>query len=344
MAIGNDDFYEEDLLEDLNNPTESDQIQAQEIDDEFEPSQEENNQQEDQFIQELLKSRGIEDLNKIKFETEEGEIQEISWNDLDLNEKLTLLDQTIVEPETGLDESEIQLINTIRSSQLTPQEYIEYIQKNSVDTYIQNSQNQNHKYSIDQYSDDEIYVMDLISKSQDITEEEAIQALENAKLNESLFKKQVTAIRNQYKQIEDETIQQNKLEQEEQQQAQFNEFAEKIEDSIINFKEFSGCELNMSEEDMQHLYTFITGRDNAGNSWFGKALNDPDTVVQMAWFVLNGEKMIQDITEYYNKEITNVRKISYEKGLKDAQSKSAFVHRQKPNNINQDYYDLDDEF
>ena len=50
----------------------------------------------------------------------------------------------------------------------------------------------------------------------------------------------------------------------------------------------------MSNDDMQDLYNFITGVDNAGNSWFGKALQDPDTVVRMAWFELNGEKMLQE--------------------------------------------------
>ena len=300
-------------------------------------------EEDSDFISELLKARGITDPTKIKFENDNGEIEEIDWDSLNTKDKLNILDSSITSTEDELDASEIELLNAIRESQLTPEEYIQYLQRESINTYLQNTQNQG--YSVDQYSDEELYVMDLISKSEDITEEEAIEALERAKSNEALFKKQIAAVRNEYKKAEEESLQYTRLKQEQEAQDQFNQFAEKIEDSIINFKEFSGCELNMSNDDMQDLYTFITGYDNAGNNWFAKALNDPKSVVQMAWFLLNGEKMIQDINEYYQKEITNVRKESYNKGIKDATKKdtSTVAYKPKEKNVrNQDFDDLDD--
>lgn len=300
---------------------------------------------EDPFILELLKSRGIEDPTKIKFENDQGEIEEVDWNSLDNEIKLNILNSSIGEAEDNLDSSEIELINAIRESQLTPAEYMQYIQRTGIETYLQNIQSQGQVYSVDQYSDEELYVMDLISKSEDITEEEALEALERAKSNEALFKKQMGAIRNEYKRAEEESLQYAKLKQEQEAQDQFNQFAEKIEDSIINFKEFSGCELNMSNEDMQDLYNFITGYDSAGNNWFTKALSDPESVVQMAWFLLNGEKMIQDMNEYYQKEITSVRQESYNKGLKDANKKDTQTVTYKPKgkaNVTQTFDDLDD--
>jgi hypothetical protein len=42
----------------------------------------------------------------------------------------------------------------------------------------------------------------------DVTDEEAQEALERAKSNETLFSKQIQAIRNEYKAIEDENIRQ----------------------------------------------------------------------------------------------------------------------------------------
>lgn len=290
---------------------------------------------EDSFISELLRSRGITDPTKIKFENDNGDIEELDWNSLDNQAKLNILNSANEDIEEGLDASELELINAIRESQVTPVEYLQYIQRAGVETYVQNLQNQGQIYSIDKYSDEELFVMDLISRSEEITESEALEALERAKSNEALFKKQMGAIRNEYKKAEEESLQYARLRQEQDAQDQFNQFAERIEDSIINFKEFSGCELNMSNEDMQDLYTFITGFDNAGNNWFNKALADPDTVVQMAWFVLNGEKMIQDMNEYYQKEITNVRKESYNKGLKDGAGKDkpsvAYKPKGKPN-------------
>lgn len=300
---------------------------------------------EDTFISELLKSRGIEDPTKIKFENENGEIEEVDWSTLDTNDRLNILNSSATDATEGLDASEVELINAIRRSALTPAEYMQYLQRTSVETYIQNIQNQGQIYSVDQYSDEELFVMDLISKSEEITEEEALEALERAKSNEALFKKQIGATRKAYKQAEEESLQYARLKQEQEAQDQFNQFAEKIEDSILNFKAFSGGQISMSNEDMQDLYTFITGVDNAGNSWFGKALQDPDTVVRMAWFELNGEKMLQDITDYYEKEIANVRKESYKKGLAEAGKKDkptvAYKPKGKNANVTQTYDDLD---
>lgn len=339
MDEGIDEFDEIEELTPQEEPEESQQEELQEEPHEEEESSENN--QEGDFISELLKSRGIEDSTKIKFENDNGEIEEVDWNSLSNEDKLNILNSSEDTSEENLDDSEIELINAIRQSNLTPAEYIQYLQRSSVENYLQNSQQ--HTYSIDQYSDEELYVMDLINKSEDITEEEAIEALETAKANDVLFKKQIAAIRNEYRKAEEESIQYSQLQQQQDAQAQYNQFAEQIENSIINFKEFSGCELNMSDEDMQNLYDFVTGYDKAGNNWFSKALRDPESVVQMAWFYLYGEKMIQDMNEYYQKEITNVRKDSFNKGKEAAKKgNSKVVYKPKSNNQTTYEDDLDD--
>ena len=350
-----DEFDDEYGSQEINDtPTQDNQVTSPEEDPIDEPIQDTGSANEpsagepseDTFILELLKSRGIEDPSKIKFENDNGEIEEIDWNTLDTNDKLNILNSSNTDIEEGLDASEIELINAIRESELTPAEYMQYLQRTSVENYIQNAQNQGQVYSVDQYSDDELFVMDLISRSEEITEEEALEALERAKSNEALFKKQIGATRKAYKEAEEESLQYARLKQEQEAQDQFNQFAEKIEDSILNFKAFSGGQISMSNDDMQDLYTFITGVDNAGNSWFGKALQDPDTIVRMAWFELNGEKMLQDITDYYEKEIANVRKESYKKGLAEAGKKDkptvAYKPKGKNTNVTQTYDDLDD--
>ena len=79
------------------------------------------------IISEFLKSRGIEDISKIKYESEDGEEEEIDWDTLDSSEKLSILNQLNSGSETDLDDSELQLINTIRSSRMSPSEYLNYI-------------------------------------------------------------------------------------------------------------------------------------------------------------------------------------------------------------------------
>lgn len=298
-------------------------------------------QHDNDFVDLLLKSKGIEDKTKIKFENEEGDIEEINWNSLSNQERFNILSSSDEDPETALDESEIQLINLIRESGLTPEEYVQNLQDSTIKKYIQDNQEPDYQYQVDQFSDDELFVYDFISRMGDVTQEEALEALDKAKSNESLFNKQITAIRNEYKAAEQDNIKQSELEQEQLVQEQYNQFSNQVADKINELTEFSGYNLNMEDEDKQTLYDFITGFDGAGNNYFSKALADPEILVKAAWLILNGEQMVQDISEYYQNEITKVRKESYRKGLEDSknQSKSNIVFKDKKLESHIDIYD-----
>lgn len=326
-------FDNDELMNDEQSKVNNEEINEQPI-----------NENKDNFISDLLRSRGIEDYNKIKFENDEGEIEEVSWDQLDNESKLNIINSS--EEAPVLNEQEAQLLNAIRSSNLSPAEYIQYLQQTSVNNYIQNSQNQNQMYSVDQYSDEELYVMDLLTKSDNITEEEALEALDKAKSNTELFKKQMGAVRNDYKEAEQNHIRQMQFEQQQQAQEQFNQFAGQLGNYINNFNEFSGYDLNLDNDDKQNIFDFLTGTDNAGQNWFAKALQDPESVTQMAWFLLYGDQMIEDIDTYYKKEIAKVRKESYNKGKKDADKKETTVAYKPKNKVVQldDDIDLDDDF
>lgn len=348
MAIGidgNENF--EDELEELNNENNQEpgnQDQGQDGDPEPQSKEEPSEPSNEDFLDYLLKSRGIVDKSKISFENEDQSIEEKDWDTLSNEEKLNILNSTSGSAEDGLDDSEIQLINAIRSSGLTPQDYIQYVQKQGVDLYVQNTQQPS--YAVDDYSDDELFVADLLSKTEDITEEEAQEALERAKSNETLYKKQIDAIRKEYKTIEEDNLKQQQYEQEQQQQYEFDQFAQNVTNQINALQEYGGYDLNLEESDMQELYDFITGTDAAGNNHFAKALSDPKTLVQVAWLALNGEQMMRDITSYFQKEISNVRQESYKKGKEDAvketKPQSKVVFNANNNSKVQDYFDLDD--
>lgn len=343
-----EDFYDEvdDFEGQESNPTETQEEENNQPEEENEPQDPPKEEEPEDFISSLLKTRGIEDKTKIKFENEEGEIEEVDWESLSNEEKMSILESSN-NIENELDEAEIELINAIRNSQMSPAEYLQYVQQTGVNNYIQNNSN-SHQYLVDQYSDDELFIADFMSRMEDVTEEEAQEALERAKSNETLFAKQIGAIRNEYKKIEEENIQQEQIEQETKAQEQYQEFANSVIDQINNFTEFQGYDLNMEYDDMQELYEFITGKDAAGNNHFAKALSDPKILVQTAWFALNGKQMIQDITDYFQKEITQVRKESYKKGQEDAKNKGnkpdvVFTNKSKPNKSQVEHYsDLDD--
>ena len=317
MGIGTDeldDFNDIDEFESVQDDLEP-PVEPQDPDDPVEnPSQEPSNKDdEEDFIITLLKSKGIEDMSKIKFEDEEGTIEEKDWDSLSNEEKLNILSYSDQNLDIDLDDDEVQLINAIRQSRLTPAEYIQKIQTDGINSYIQNNKAKEYQYQVDQLNDDELFIYDFISRMGDVTQEEAQEALERAKFNETLFAKQIGAIRKEYKEAEEEN----------------------------SLSDFSGYDLNMDNEDKQMLYDFIVGVDGAGNNYFVKALSDPKILVRTAWLALNGEQMIHDITEYFQKEISNVRKESYDKGKADAQKKdkSDMVYRNKSIGTHNDVYD-----
>lgn len=298
---------------------------------------------EEDFVTSLLRSRGIEDKSRVKFENEDGNIEEVDWDQLSNDDKLNIINSSNESIEDGLDDSEKRLLSAIRNSGMTPAEYLQYVEQQGVNRYIQNNQENTYQYTVDQYDDDELFIADFISRMGDVTDEEAQEALERAKSNETLFAKQIQAIRNEYKQIEEENIRQAQIEQEQQQSAMFDQFASSVENEINQFNEIQGYDLNMDQQDMQDLYDFITGTDAAGNNYLAKALSDPRILVETAWFTLYGRQMLDDVTNYFQKEITQVRKQSYEKGLKDAKlgNKSSVVYKQK-DKTSEEYADLDD--
>ena len=351
MEIGNDGVELYDDLDDIgleepsNEPLQTDPEPEPGLDPS--PAGGDGDNQDDDFITTLLKSRGIYDKSKIKFEDEEGSVVEYNWDNLSNDEKLNIVYSSEQDPDTDLDDAEAQLINAIRQSGLTPAEYLEHLQEEGVNSYIQNNQDAGYQYQVDQYSDDELFIFDFISRMGDVTDEEAQDALEKAKSNETLYAKQVAALRNEYKAIEDENNRQAQFELEEQERERYNQFAEQIADQIGDFNEFSGYDLNLSDEDRDDLYEFITGADGAGNNHFAKALSDPQILVQTAWFALNGKQMMEDITNYFQNEIKQVRKESYEKGLEDAKNgkkKAPVVFKDKQPGAADDVYDDLDNF
>ena len=141
MAIGTDelddfnDIDEFDLIQDDPEPPVEPQDPDEPVED---PSQELSNKDDgEDFIVTLLKSRGIEDMSKIKFEDEEGTMEEKDWNSLSNEEKLNILSYSDQDSDTDLDDNEVQLINAIRESGLTPAEYIQKLQTDGINSYIQ---------------------------------------------------------------------------------------------------------------------------------------------------------------------------------------------------------------
>ena len=312
----NDVDYEDDVTQEV---VEEDSQEEQPSDQSIEQPEEFEDLSDSDVVDFLLKSKGISDKSKIKYENDFGEIEEVDWNNLSKKDKLNIINTREQQDVDQLYDDEIQLINHIRSSNMSPQEYLQYVAQDSIIRYTQNAQN---SYSIDQYSDDELYLLDLVQKvgQENLTEDKALKELEKAKEDKDLFTKKVAAIRDEYKNLEESQRQQYQQQAQAQYQQQYQQFANTVAQSIDNFGDFSGMNFELTPEDKQELYEFIMGTDSAGVSILGKAFNDPRTLVNAAWFALNSQKIFDDINNYFSEEIKNVRKQSYQQGVEDAQN------------------------
>lgn len=304
------------------------QYQQEEEDDEEseeseEDSSDENNnnsdelEDEEDLISSLLKSRGISDASKIKFENEDGSIDEVDWNSLSRSEQINILNSN--ESDNDLDDSEIDFLNRLRLSNISPAEYTEMIRQQTIAQYNQQlaqQQQQNYQptYQIDDLSDDDLFVLDMQARIEGVTDDQLADALEKAKEDEDFYKKQIKGIRDEYKKLEDDKRERDAALLQQQQQEQFNQFADSVANAIQDFTNVGELDVDMNNDDMDELYEFITGTDQAGVNHFAKAVNDPETLVKMAWFALHGDDVLNSISNYYKQEIQRAHRAGYEQG------------------------------
>ena len=239
------------------------------------------------LAKELLALQGVSDMNKIKFEDESGAVVEKAWDSLSNNEKLMILSHQ-EDPDTSLDAAEIELINQIRESGMTPDQYIQSLQTTEPPVVT---------YEVDNMSDDELFCIDLLDKigSDNITDEELQQALDAAKANESLFNKQVASLRVYYKDLEEKKLQQMEVEKQEEAERAYNNLANNVIDVIRNFNAFEDTPVELSLEEMDDLANYILTRDASGYSEFGRLLNDPVQFTKAAFWMLKGPEILNEM-------------------------------------------------
>lgn len=290
-------------------------------------------QQEDtsDLTTEVLKIIGINDPQKIKFVDDTGAIVERSWDSLDREEQLNILVQKEQEPEQGaLDDSEAELIKTIRESGMGVQEYLNSLQPEPPAK----------EYQVESLTDEDLYALDLIEKigSDNITDEEIVQAVEQAKQNEDLFKKTVEGLRKEYIRLQEDKEAQLAYQQEAKREEEYQKFATSIQNEIKGLSSFAGKDLELSDDDIEDLSAFILDLDESGISAFGKAMNDPALFTRAAFWILNEDKIVEELTKQIQASYTR----GYEMAKKDLQGSKLVFSPTSKKTTTDDFIDDDD--
>ena len=275
--------------------------------------------QEDDLTTEVLKLRGISNPDKIKFEDESGAITERSWDSLTKEEQITILADQREDQGTNNDlaEDEIELINAIRNSGMSVQDYIQ-----TITPQINQPQDTNQ---FDAMSDEDLYAFDILNKvgNDNITDEELDDALEAAKANETLFKKTVEGLRQQYNRLQEEQKQNIANQQQAIAQQRYQAFANVVNNQIDNFNSFAGQPIQLSNQDKDNLSEFMLALDEDGSSALGKALQDPRLLTKAAFWLLNEQELIAELQKQQQDAYTR----GYNAGKGDILNKSKFVFK-----------------
>lgn len=275
--------------------------------------------QEDDLTTEVLKLRGISNPDKIKFEDESGAITERSWDSLTKEEQINILADQREDQRTNNDlaEDEIELINAIRNSGMSVQDYIQ-----TITPQINQPQDTNQ---FDAMSDEDLYAFDILNKvgNDNITDEELDAALEAAKANETLFKKTVEGLRQQYNRLQEEQKQNIANQQQAVAQQRYQAFANVVNNQIDNFNSFAGQPIQLSNQDKDNLSEFMLALDEDGSSALGKALQDPRLLTKAAFWLLNEQELIAELQKQQQDAYTR----GYNAGKGDILNKSKFVFK-----------------
>lgn len=277
----------------------------------------------------FLKERGVRDGKTIVYEDDTtGETSEVNFSDLSKDEQVQILNDL---SSTNLTEDEIGTINYLRQNNATLQDVITYFQDQAVKAYIaNNSPAQN--YEVDSYSDEVLYIADLKKRFPEMSEEELASELEMAQSNEDLFKKKIDTIRAAYK--EEETAMQKR--EAETQERQIQEYQQKFVHCLDNFSHVlmdhtdpKSDKFVIENKDRQAIYDYIFKKDPNGMTQLALDLNDPDTLIQLAWLRIYGQDAITDTSRYWKNELKKQRKESSK-----SSSKTVVVQKKQDNKQN----------
>lgn len=308
----------------------------------------ENTETEDDVIIAFLKERGIADPKQIQFQNDDGEIENLSFDSLSREEQLTILKE-LTDP--GLSDHEIEVVNYLRKNKVSFNEVIDYFADQRLQEYLNEHPEDVHakNYSIDEYSDDELYIADLKSKYPSFTDEEILSKLNIAKSDENLFKKEVDVLRENYKAEEDRAKQEAEVAEQQEYESLRNSLmdaAKSFSEIVLDSSDPQSDSLVIEDQDRNKILEYLLNQNKDGKSQFVKDIENPETLIELAWYRINGKDTLTGVTQYWKNILKEERKqrASLEKQLekyKNKEEKTVFKNKETTNSpsSNLDFWD-----
>lgn len=213
-----------------------------------------------------------------------------------------------IEEKYNLEDTEVNLLNTIRESGQTPEEFI----NNMIDFRTQTLLAQQELASVDYeaISDDAIYVKSLRDANPDITTDEVGEELAKAKELKS-YTTSVTALRKGY--ISEQTTANDQVSSEQRQafEAEVEEQRFAVVQAVENMTDIAGAPVTdqMKEFLLQDLMEL---NENNDPILMEKVFSDPETMFEVNWYLNYGKDYIKANDTYWKKEVSKAHKAGYQ--------------------------------
>lgn len=289
-----DETLEQVIDEGQTSPAEFDDSEVEYSDSDYNEDYEDSSKD---YISRLLESRGI-DRNRVQILDEEGNPTEVSFDSLSEQDKFDILNYQD-DPVLPADH-EIQTINFLRQNNMTLQDFAEWQRQEAIQEYLSQQQAVS---DTDSYSDEEIVAYDYIKRfGESMSDEEIDAEIERLKADPEAFAKRVSLLRNAFK-AEEEA--QAKLYQDEAAARQAeNEkmFVNTYHQAMAGIDSIQNTELD--DNDRDELLRFVLEKDQANRTGLSKAMDNPENVLKMAWYLLHGEERVDAMIDYFQKEIS----------------------------------------
>lgn len=238
------------------------------------------------LIKSILESKGIKDPTKIKFQNDEDEIEEVNFYELPLEEQIEILMNPDETDDNQFTDEELETIYYLRENNVTLEDAITYFQKQAIEEYERNAEIT--KYSIDSFTNEELFAYDLASRYPDLTEDDIKNELEKELDNEELFNKKTSKLREYYKEQETLLKKQEELEQHEIYKNNMVTAANKIDEIGI---------VELDVNDKNEILSTLIERDINNKTKFQKLMEHPDVQFKVAWFLEKGDEFFQQVAK-----------------------------------------------
>jgi hypothetical protein len=245
---------------------------------------------------------------------EDGE--SVNFYELSDDEQYTILQELssgarpTIEDEYDLDDTEVQLLNAIRNSGGTVEDYI----GNLINDQVNKSMTLRDAVSVDYKNmpDDAIYLKWISEVNPEMTQDEALEALETQKKNETLYRGQVDSLRGQYVQLQNDEAARLRQEAENERFSLLEDDRREIVSVVESIDNISGAEITPYMKN-EVLHSLLEINDQGDPLIMEEMFSNPEKLFKAAWFMKYGESYMDNVDKFWRKRESE----SYKRGRMD---------------------------